>query len=207
MTAFLVSLLRLLPSEGVPAGAQLMASEDGAVLSNGKAAHNQGEEEPRVVKTADLCDKYDTEIRVAAPLFTSYGGLKAFHGPISTVRVADDNSLVRAALETSGEGRVLVVDGGASTRCALLGDQLAHLAVEHGWVGIIVHGCIRDSAEVHTMPLGVKALNTHPRKSIKRGLGERDVPVSFAGVTFVPGHFVYADEDGIVVAERDFLVA
>ncbi len=113
--------------------------------------------------------------------------------------------LVREALEERGEGRVLVVDGGASTRCALLGDKLARLAQENGWVGVIVNGCIRDSGEIAGIPVGVKALGTMPRKSGKRGNGERDVGVSFAGVAFAPGEYVYADRDGIIVALRDLL--
>ena len=105
-------------------------------------------------------------------------------------------------LEAPGERHVLVVDGGASTRCALVGDRLAQLAVDNGWAGIVVNGCIRDSAALAAMPIGVKALAATPRKSEKRGPGRHDVPVSFAGVTFTPGHYLYADDDGIVVADK-----
>ncbi len=153
-----------------------------------------------MLSTADLCDSHSHEIHIAEPLLRSFGGKRAFSGPIETVRTLDDNSLVRAALEEQGAGRVLVVDGGGSLRCALLGDQLAALAIENGWAGVIVFGCIRDSALIANMQLGVFALNTHPLKSQKRGVGERNVPVHFAGIDFLPGHFVYADDDGILAS-------
>jgi regulator of ribonuclease activity A len=152
--------------------------------------------------TTDLCDAYGEQVSVAAPLFRDYGGQHAFSGPIATVKVHEDNVLVRQVLEEPGVGRVLVVDGGGSLRCALVGDNLAALALGNGWAGIIVYGCIRDARQIAAIALGVKALNTHPRKSIKIGAGQRDVAVTFAGVQFVPGHYVYADEDGIVVADQ-----
>jgi regulator of ribonuclease activity A len=153
--------------------------------------------------TADLCDEFGAEVRVAEPLFRDWGGASSFAGPIQTLRVFEDNALVRAELETPGRGRVLVVDGGGSLRRALVGGNLAALAHRNGWSGIVVHGCIRDTAEVAGTPLGVKALNTIPRKSATAGAGERGVPVTFAGVTFVPGAHLYADRDGIVVFDRD----
>jgi regulator of ribonuclease activity A len=154
-------------------------------------------------KTADLCDEFGSLVRVAAPLFRDYGGLASFCGRIVTVRVFEDNVLVREALEADGQGRVLVVDGGASTRCALLGDQLARLTHEHGWAGIVINGCVRDSAEISGIPVGVKALASVPRRSGREGAGERDVPVDFAGITFSPGDHLYADADGIIISERD----
>jgi len=150
--------------------------------------------------TADLYDSHSDKVQVALPLFRDYGGRKSFHGPISTVSVFEDNALVRAALEEKGEGRVLVIDGGASLRCALIGDNLARIARDNGWQGIIVSGCIRDAAVIAGIDIGVKALGATPRKSGKRGEGSRDVEVQFAGVTFIPGHFLYADEDGILTA-------
>lgn len=149
--------------------------------------------------TTDISDALGDAARVAAPVFTDYGGRKAFSGQITTVKCFEDNSLVRQALETPGEGRVLVVDGSGSTNCALLGDMLASLALNNGWAGIVVNGCIRDSAEIAGIGIGVKALATHPRKSRKQGLGERDVPLAFAGIEFKPGEYLYADPDGIVV--------
>ena len=153
--------------------------------------------------TADLCDEFGAEVRVAEPLFRDWGGASSFAGPIETLRVFEDNALVRAALETPGRGRVLVVDGGGSLRSALVGGNLAALAHRNGWSGIVVHGCIRDAAEIAGTPLGVKALHAIPRKSARAGAGDRGVPVTFAGVTFVPGAHLYADRDGIVVSDRD----
>ena len=156
-------------------------------------------------KTADLCDEFEESVRVAEPLLRDYGGNASFCGSVATLKVFEDNVLVREALETDGQGRVLVVDGGGSTRCALLGDRPAQLAYENGWAGIIVDGCIRDSDEISRIPVGVKARHTVPKKSAKRGVGERDVPVRFAGLTFAPGHYLYADPDGIIVSARDLL--
>lgn len=162
-------------------------------------------QEPAQFATTDLCDEFWEAVRVAEPLFGDFGGSGTFFGRIETVRVFEDNVLVRAALEEEGRGRVLVVDGGGSTRCALLGDRLAAMAHENGWAGVVVNGCIRDSAEVAKLPLGVRALHAVPRRSDKRGSGERGVSVEFAGVSFAPGEYLYADADGIVVAARDLL--
>jgi regulator of ribonuclease activity A len=153
-------------------------------------------------QTADLCDALDQEARVAAPLFRDYGGARRFSGVIATVQCHEDNSHVRTALEEPGEGRVLVVDGGGSLQCALLGDMLAELGAKNGWSGVIVYGCIRDSEVIGRTALGVKALATHPRKSVKQGVGERDVTVRFADTTFNPGEYLYADADGILVTAR-----
>lgn len=154
------------------------------------------------LKTTDLCDDHSDHLAIATPLFRDFGGRRQFHGPISTVKVFEDNSLVRAALEEPGEGRVLVVDGGGSMRCALLGDNLAEMGRQNGWAGIVVYGCIRDSADLADMDIGVKALNTHPLKSVKKGEGERDASVTFAGITVRAGSYLYADEDGIIVAQE-----
>ncbi|MEQ8798262.1 MAG: ribonuclease E activity regulator RraA [Salinisphaeraceae bacterium] len=153
--------------------------------------------------TTDLCDRYADQLQIAEPLFGDFGGRLAFAGPISTVKCFEDNSLVRAALEEPGQGRVLVVDGGASDRCALLGDNLAQLAIDNDWAGIVVYGCIRDSADIGEMDVAVKALATHPLKSNKRDLGDRDVLVRFAGVAFRPGAWIYGDADGMVVAAKE----
>ncbi len=151
------------------------------------------------ISTADLCDEHG-HLHVAEPIFRIFGRRRAFDGPISTVKCYEDNSRVREALEEPGDGRVLVVDGGGSTRRALLGDMLGALAVKNGWAGVVVNGCIRDSDAINELELGVRALATIPVKSIKRGDGEREVSVSFAGVTFRPGEHLYADADGVVVA-------
>ncbi len=158
-------------------------------------------------QTADLCDQYEDDVhagkvRVVEPMFNSFGGRDSFHGPITTLKVFEDNSLVRKTLEVAGQGRILVVDGGGSLRCALLGDQLAKLAANHDWVGILVYGCVRDARTLAELPIGVFALETHPLKSVKKGVGEADIAVTFGGVTFRPGEYLYADEDGILIADR-----
>jgi regulator of ribonuclease activity A len=150
--------------------------------------------------TADLCDRFDDRLQVCDPLLRPYGGRGSFHGSVVTVACFEDNSLVREALGEDGHGRVLVVDGGGSLRCAMLGDQLAALAVQNGWAGVVLNACIRDSVEIGGMALGVMALATHPRKSVKRGHGHRDQRVRFAGVYFDPGSQLYCDADGIVLA-------
>ncbi len=155
--------------------------------------------------TTDLSDAHPAAIQVAEPMFRDFGGQRAFHGAIATVKLFEDNALVRSLLETPGAGRVLVVDGGGSMRCALLGDQLAELAVRNGWAGVVVYGCIRDSEAIGQLPLGVKALATHPLKSIKRGEGQREIPVRFAGVWFRPGAWLYADGDGLIVSEQPLI--
>ena len=155
--------------------------------------------------TADLSDEFGDEVRVAAPLFRDWGGSQSFAGMVETLRVFEDNALVRQALETPGRGRVLVVDGGGSQRTALVGGNLAALAHRNGWTGIVVHGCVRDAAEIAGIPIGLKALQAVPRQSSKGGVGERGVAVTFAGVTIVPGSYLYADQDGILVADRDLL--
>lgn len=152
------------------------------------------------MKTADLYDDHGARLQVAEPIFRDFGGWTAFSGPIATLKVYEDNSFVRAALEENGEGRVLVVDGAGSTRYALVGDGLASLGAANGWSGIVVYGAIRDAEEIAKLPIGVKAMATTPRKTEKRNTGERDRTVHFAGVTFVPGHHLYADRDGVVVA-------
>jgi regulator of ribonuclease activity A len=149
--------------------------------------------------TADLCDQYGAAVQAVQPLLRSFGGTTSFCGTIATVKVIEDNTSVRLRLQEAGNGRVLVVDGGGSLTCALVGDQLAQLAIQNGWEGIVVYGCIRDSAAVGAMAIGLMALTTMPRKSEKRGPGEHDIPVTFGEITFTPGHYLYADDDGIIV--------
>lgn len=153
-------------------------------------------------KTADLCDHFQEIVEIAEEPFGDFGGRARFCGVIETVKAFEDNSKVKECLAEPGAGKVLVVDGGGSMRRAMLGDMLAASAVKNGWAGVLVNGCIRDSADIATMDLGVKALGTHPCKTEKRGLGRHNVPVRFAGVTFQPGHYLYADEDGILVSAK-----
>ncbi|MCW8963704.1 MAG: ribonuclease E activity regulator RraA [Gammaproteobacteria bacterium] len=152
--------------------------------------------------TADICDAIDKDAKVVQPIFRSYGGKVVFEGEISTIKCFEDNSLVRDAVAEPGNNRVLVIDGRASMRCALLGDLLAEKAVQNGWQGVIVNGCIRDSAAISGMDLGVRALATHPRKTVKLGAGQRDVAVEFGGQVFMPGTYLYADADGIVLTDK-----
>lgn len=152
--------------------------------------------------TADLHDQFGDKVQIVQPMFNDYGKKRKFCGPISTLKVHEDNTLVRSALEEVGGGRVLVVDGGGSLHCALVGDMLAKLGVDNGRQGIIVYGCIRDSAILAGMDIGVKALNTNPKKSLKKGVGDRDIPVEFANVEFRPGTYIYADEDGVLLANK-----
>lgn len=156
-------------------------------------------------KTPDLLDLHedrvqDGSVRVVAPMFQRYGGCPSFSGQVVTLKLFEDNSLVRAVLAEAGHGKVLVIDGGGSLRCALVGDQLAILAHRNGWEGVIVYGCIRDSENINQIDIGLRALDTHPLKSLKKGAGERDLAVSFGGVTFRPGEWVYVDHDGVVVS-------
>jgi regulator of ribonuclease activity A len=153
-------------------------------------------------QTADLCDANEGKIRVVTPMFRNFGGRTAFGGRITTLKVFEDNTLVRTALEESGKGQVLVIDGGGSNRCALVGDQLALLGTKNGWAGIVLYGCIRDSKPIGAMDIGLAALGTNPLKSIKKGVGERDLAVTFGGVTFTPGEYLYADEDGVIVSSE-----
>lgn len=149
-------------------------------------------------KTADLCDAHEADVRVLDLPLRDYGGRVAFSGPVSTIRALEDNSRVREAVAEPGQGRVLVVDGGGSTRRSMLGDNLAAMAAKNGWAGVVVHGVIRDTQVIGELALGVKALGTCPRKTDKLGQGLRDVALQFGGVSIEPGDWVYADEDGVV---------
>lgn len=155
-----------------------------------------------MIKTADLCDVYSEYIHICEPLFRSYGKKQCFYGPMATLKVLDDNVLVKKALETLPAGTVLVVDGGGSTRCALLGDNLAAIAATRQLAGIIINGCVRDVVELKEIELGIFALASMPKKSKKEGKGEENRPLSFGGIEWYPNHYVYADEDGVIVSER-----
>ena len=151
--------------------------------------------------TADLSDAHP-ELQVCDPIFRDLGGKKAFYGPVKTLKIFEDNALLRSTLETPGKDQVLVVDAGGSDRCAVLGGNLGQLAVRNSWAGIVVYGYIRDSEEIGALAVGVKALGVHPRKS-EKGLhsAHADKAVSFAGVIFRSGAWLYADADGVVVSD------
>ncbi len=154
----------------------------------------------------DFCDSHAEAIsagrvRVLPPVFKHFGRQQHFHGQVATVQCFEDNTLVRAALETAGMARVLVVDGGASLRHALLGGNLAALAVRNGWAGVVVDGCVRDVGEICASAIGVRALAAMPQPPRKLGAGQRDVPVRIQGVWVRPGDWLYADADGILVSD------
>jgi len=156
-------------------------------------------------KTTDLYDDYLEELQVAAPIFRDFGGRTSFCGQIVTMKTFEDNSCLKAAFETDGKGKVLVVDSAGSLRCAMMGNVMAALGASNGWEGVIINGCIRDSADVGRVDFGAKALATIPRKTVKRQQGVMDIPVHFADVTFTPGEYVYADEDGIVLSKQQIV--
>ena len=156
--------------------------------------------------TADLLDEYPESI-VLMENFLSFGEVLTFFGKAKAIHAPEDNSLVRQALETKGNHQVLVIDGGASRACALVGDQLALLAIENEWAGIIVNGYIRDSAVIAEMPIGIKALGTNPRKSTKKNRGQADIQLTIAQVPIRPGSWIYSDADGIIISEHNLLIS
>lgn len=152
--------------------------------------------------TPDLCDDYPELVRVLDPIFSNFGGRERFSGPLVTVKCFEDNSVVKELVGTPGEGRILVVDAGGSMRRACLGDMLAEQASVNGWAGLVIYGCIRDVDEIMATNIGVQALGTHPMKTDKKGIGELGISVTFAGVTFSLGDYVYADNNGIIVSSQ-----
>ena len=159
------------------------------------------------ISTPDMCDEYGDAVQVADPIFSHFGGIGQFGGEVVTVKCFEDNSKVGEMLRASGNGRILVVDGGASSRRSVLGDKLAALALENGWHGIVVYGFIRDVEEIAAMPIGVVALGAIPRKTEKRGVGQVNIPVQFAGLNIKPGQYLYADGSGVIVAGHSLLGA
>lgn len=156
----------------------------------------------QLIKTTDLCDEFSEQLQICSLQWKSFGRNSFFHGPIYTVDVLNDNTHVRSSLEEIPAGAVLVVDGRNSDRCALLGDNLAMIAQNRGIVGIIVNGRVRDSRDLQSISVGVFALGTHPKKSVKQGKGQKNITLQFGNVDWIPGDYVYADEDGIVVAKK-----
>ncbi len=153
--------------------------------------------------TCDLCDTHKGDssgtFRVLPPVYQAYGSLRAFNGPVSTVQCLDDNTSVRQAVESPGLGRVLVVDGGASRRRALVGGNLAAAAARNGWAGLVIDGCVRDRAELDATPIGIRALALMPMPTDRRQPGRVDLPVCIQGIWVRPGEWLMADEDGMVV--------
>ena len=152
--------------------------------------------------TCDISDQLHPHVQYLDPIFKSYGGKTAFSGRIVTIKCFEDNSLVEEALKMNGKGCVLVIDAGDSLRCAMLGDKRASDAIKNEWEGIVVNGSIRDSVMINSMTIGIRALGVCPRKSIKKGNGKRNLTVDFSNVKFIPNHYLYADEDGVIVIEN-----
>ncbi len=149
--------------------------------------------------TCDLYDKFLDAARVLEPVFSDFGGRKRFHGEVATIKCFEDNSRIKELVAKAGRGKVLVVDGGGSMRCAVLGDLVAGEALKNGWEGVVVFGCVRDSAALADLDIGVKALGLNPRKSVRRDEGSTDLRLSFAGIHVDPGDVLVADEDGMIV--------
>ena len=152
--------------------------------------------------TCDISDQLHPHVQYLDPIFKSYGGKTAFSGRIVTIKCFEDNSLVEEALKMNGKGCVLVIDAGESLRCAMLGDKRALDAIKNEWEGVIVNGSIRDSVMINSMTIGIRALGVCPRKSIKKGNGKRNSTIDFSNVKFIPNHYLYADEDGVIVIEN-----
>ncbi|AKT31456.1 ribonuclease E activity regulator RraA [Pseudomonas syringae pv. actinidiae] len=150
--------------------------------------------------TPDLCDAYPEQVQVVEPMLSNFGGRDSFGGQIVTLKCFEDNSLVKEQVELDGKGKVLVVDGGGSLRCALLGDMLAEKAAKNGWEGLVIYGCVRDVDMLAQTDLGVQALASYPKRSEKRGVGQLNLPVTFGGVTFRPGEYLYADNNGVIIS-------
>lgn len=164
---------------------------------------------PPNFSTPDLCDVHENNASVGLTvldgIFNSYGAVKQFSGQVVTIKCFEDNSVVKKLLDEPGKGRVIVMDGGGSLRRAILGDMLAANAANNGWAGLVINGCIRDCDEIAAINIGVKALNTHPMKTEKRGLGDLNVPVTFAGQTIYPDDYLYADNNGILISKTALL--
>ena len=163
------------------------------------------------IATTDLCDANEAALaegtlRVFDPGLNPFGARLAFAGRAATLKIFEDNSLVVETVKTAGNGRVLVVDAGGSRRCAVFGGNLAAAAAKNGWAGVVINGCVRDAAEIGAADLGVRALALHPRRSVKRGEGQRDLAVTFLGVTIRPGEWIYADADGVLVSATGLVV-
>ncbi len=166
----------------------------------------KGEEKMTNFKTADICDEYAEKLQICNLAFRSYGKKQQFSGKVETVHVYEDNVLFKEALESVPAGSVIVVNGGGSRNCALMGDRLAGIAAKRKLAGVIINGCVRDSADLANIDVGIFALGTNPLKSKKNGIGERDERFTFGDVQWAPGYYVYADEDGVIVSEEKLLV-
>ncbi len=160
--------------------------------------------------TCDLCDIHEDKLVsgaliVLSPVFQNFGAQRHFAGPAATLKVFEDNVMLRSLLETSGHGRVLVVDAGGSVRCGMVGGNLARLAQQNGWAGIVIDGCVRDVDEINACAIGVRARGAHPRRSLRKGVGEADIAVTIVGTLVHPGDWIFADADGVLVSRTALL--
>jgi len=150
--------------------------------------------------TSELCDIYLEQVDVVEPMFSSYGGRSSFGGQVTTVKCFEDNALIRSVLEGSGIGRILLIDGGGSLRRALIDADIAQLAADNGWEGLIVYGCVRHVDDLDELDIGIQALASIPVGADQQGVGEADVAVNFGGVTFLPEDHLYADNTGVILS-------
>ena len=154
------------------------------------------------IDTSELCDLYAEQVDVVEPIFSSFGGVSNFYGKVTTVKCFESNGLIAEVLEENGEGRVLVVDGGGAVRRGLIDAELAQLAVDNGWEGIIVYGAVRQIQQLENLDIGIHALAPIPVSADESSAGESDVPVNFGGVTFFPEDYIYADLTGIILSQE-----
>jgi regulator of ribonuclease activity A len=152
--------------------------------------------------TSALCDVYLDQVDVVEPMFSNFGGSASFAGQVTTIKCFEDNGLIRSALEQEGQGRVLLIDGGGSLRRALIDAELATIAEENEWEGIIVYGSVREVDELEDMNVGIQALASIPVGASQTNVGEVDVPVNFGGVSFLPEDYIYADNTGIILSQE-----
>ena len=154
------------------------------------------------IDTSELCDLYAEQVDVVEPIFSSFGGVSNFYGKVTTVKCFESNGLIAEVLEENGEGRVLVVDGGGAVRRGLIDAELAQLAVDNGWEGIIVYGAVRQIQQLENLDIGIHALAPIPVSADESSVGESDIPVNFGGVTFFPEDYIYADLTGIILSQE-----
>ncbi len=154
------------------------------------------------IDTSELCDLYAEQVDVVEPIFSSFGGVSNFYGKVTTVKCFESNGLIAEVLEENGEGRVLVVDGGGAVRRGLIDAELAQLAVDNGWEGIIVYGAVRQIQQLENLDIGIHALAPIPVSADESSAGESDVPVNFGGVTFFPEDYIYTDLTGIILSQE-----
>ncbi len=157
------------------------------------------------ISTPDLCDDNPELVKILEPIFRNYGGKNSFGGEVVSIKCCEDNSRVKETAATDGKGKVMVVDGGGSLKKALLGDLIAEDAMNNGWEGFVIYGCIRDVQAIGNMKIGVKALNSIPLKTQRKGLGDLNVPITIGGVTINPGEYIYADNTGIIISPEPLI--